>query len=158
MKQLTEKQKAICYYCIKGYSPRHCALIVQVSDSYANRVISRTEEVDLDDYGPPVECVIRRKVLDHILQGAGYVFVPRSEKYAYISLLYYLGFNHTALRLMFPDDDPKFIYMACHRSNKAWRTFNSDVIGVNQSDYENLMNIREPKRQHKTKLNERRKV
>lgn len=146
LKQLTEKQKAICYYRIKGYSPRHCALIAQVSDSYANRVISGTTEVDLDDYTPPIECMVRKRVLDHILEGAGYVFIPKSEKYAYISLLAYLGFKHTTLRLMFPDDEPRFIYMASHRSDKAWKTFNSDVIGVNQVDYDNLMNIRKPKR------------
>lgn len=116
---MTNKQKNICYYRLKGYSPRHCSLIAGVSDSYARRVINEVEEVDLTGYEPPVDCVIRRKVLDHILSGAGYIFVPNTEKYAYLSLLGYLGMNYETLKGMFPDDQGQFIYMALHRSDKA---------------------------------------
>lgn len=142
---MTEKQKRICYYRLRGYSPRHCSLIAGVSDSYARRVINEVEEVDLTGYEPPVDCVIRRKVLDHILSGAGYVFVPNTEKYAYLSLLGYLGMNYETLKGMFPDDQGQFIYMALHRSDKAWKNLHSDFMGVDQEDYNDLMQIKQKK-------------
>lgn len=142
---MTEKQKRICYYRLRGYSPRHCSLIAGVSDSYARRVINEVEEVDLTGYEPPVDCVIRRKVLDHIVSGAGYVFVPNTEKYAYLSLLGYLGMNYETLKGMFPDDQGQFIYMALHRSDKAWRNLHSDFMGVDQEDYNDLMQIKHKK-------------
>ena len=143
---MTEKQKKICYYRLEGYSPRHCSLIAGVSDSYARRVINTVDEVDLSDYEPPIDCIIRRRVLDHIISGAGYVYVPNTEKYAYVSLLGYLGFDYKTLHSMFPDDQGQFIYMALHRSNKAWTDLHSDFMGVEQSDYEDLMQIRQKKR------------
>lgn len=142
---MTEKQKRICYYRLRGYSPRHCSLIAGVSDSYARRVINEVEEVDLTGYEPPVDCVIRRKVLDHIVSGAGYVFVPNTEKYAYLSLLGYLGMNYETLKGMFPDDQGQFIYMALHRSDKAWKNLHSDFMGVDQEDYNDLMQIKHKK-------------
>lgn len=142
---MTEKQKRICYYRLRGYSPRHCSLIAGVSDNYARRVINEVEEVDLTGYEPPVDCVIRRKVLDHIVSGAGYVFVPNTEKYAYLSLLGYLGMNYETLKGMFPDDQGQFIYMALHRSDKAWKNLHSDFMGVDQEDYNDLMQIKHKK-------------
>ena len=142
---MTEKQKRICYYRLRRYSPRHCSLIAGVSDSYARRVINEVEEVDLTGYEPPVDCVIRRKVLDHIVSGAGYVFVPNTEKYAYLSLLGYLGMNYETLKGMFPDDQGQFIYMALHRSDKAWKNLHSDFMGVDQEDYNDLMQIKQKK-------------
>ena len=139
---MTEKQKKICYYRLQGYSPRHCSLIAGVSDSYARRVINEVEEVDLTGYEPPIDCIIRRRVLDHIVSGAGYIFVPNTEKYGYLSLLGYLGFDYKTLHSMFPDDQGQFIYMALHRSDKAWRTLNADFMGVDQEDYEDLMQIK----------------
>jgi len=103
------------------------------------------EEVDLTGYEPPVACVIRRKVLDHIVSGAGYVFVPNTEKYAYLSLLGYLGMNYETLKGMFPDDQGQFIYMALHRSDKAWKNLHSDFMGVDQEDYNDLMQIKHKK-------------
>lgn len=116
-----------------------------MSDSYARRVINEVEEVDLTGYEPPVDCVIRRKVLDHIVSGAGYVFVPNTEKYAYLSLLGYLGMNYETLKGMFPDDQGQFIYMALHRSDKAWKNLHSDFMGVDQEDYNDLMQIKQKK-------------
>ena len=139
---MTEKQKKVCYYRREGYSPRHCSLIAGVSDSYARRIINGVEEVDLTGYEPPIDCIIRRKVLDHIIKGAGYIFVPNSEKYGYLSLLGYLGFDYKTLHAMFPEDQGQFIYMALHRSDKAWKNLHSDFMGVDQADYEDLMQIR----------------
>lgn len=116
---MTDKQKDVCYYRLQGYSPRHCSLIAGVSDSYARRIINSVDEVELTGYQPSIDCIIRRRVLDHIIEGAGYVFVPNLEKYAYISLLGYLGFDYKTLKRIFPDDQPQFIYMALHRSDKA---------------------------------------
>lgn len=139
---MTEKQKKVCYYRLEGYSPRHCSLIAGVSDSYARRIINGVEEVDLTGYEPSIDCIIRRKVLDHIIKGAGYIFVPNSEKYGYLSLLGYLGFDYKTLHAMFPEDQGQFIYMALHRSDKAWKNLHSDFMGVDQADYEDLMQIR----------------
>ncbi len=116
---MTDKQKTICYYRLQGYSPRQCALICGVSDNYARRIINSVEEIDLTDYFPPVECVLRRRLIDHILNGAGYAYIPNTEKYAYVSLLGYLGLDYKTLKEMFPDDRGQFIYMALHRSDKA---------------------------------------
>ena len=139
---MTERQKNVCYYYLKGYSARQTSLIAGVSDNYARRIINNVEEINLEGYTPSLECVIRRKVLDHILAGASYIFVPNGEKYAYVSLLAYLGYDYHSLRKLFPDDQPQFIYMAIHRSNKAWKDLHSDFMGVTQEDYENLMQIR----------------
>jgi hypothetical protein len=43
---------------------------------------------------------------------------------------------------MFPEDQGQFIYMALHRSDKAWKNLNADFMGVDQADYEDLMQIR----------------
>lgn len=139
---MTDKQKNVCYYRIEGYNVRQCALIAGVSDSYARRIINNVDEVDLTNYYPPLECIMRRRVLDHIIESAGVAFIPNSEKYAYVSLLGYLGFTHKELKLLFPEDQPQFIYMALHRSDKAWRNLNADIIGVDQEDYDNLLRIR----------------
>ena len=116
---MTNKQKNVCYYRIKGYSPRHCALIAGVSDSYARRIINTVEEVNLEGYTPDIDCILRRRILDHIIGAVGYVFVPNSEKYAYVSLLGYLGYTYQELHNIFPEDQGQFIYMALHRSDKA---------------------------------------
>jgi hypothetical protein len=139
---MTEKQKDVCYYRLKGYSVRRSALIAGVSDAYARKILSDIYELDLGDYCPGIDCVIRRRVLDHIVEGAGYAYIPKSEKYAYMSLLGYLGYTYKELREMFPEDQPQFIYMALHRSDKAWRNLDASVIGVDQEDYDNLLRIR----------------
>lgn len=139
---MTKKQKDICYYRSLGYSPRHCSIIAGVSDSYARRIINAVEEFDVDGYSPDINCVLRRKILDHIVDSAGYVFIPNSEKYSYISLLGYLGFTHGELKALFPEDKGQFIYMALHRSDKAWRNLRSDFMGVDQEDYDFLLGIK----------------
>ena len=145
---MTDKQRTVCYYRIKGYSARHCSLICGVSDSYARRIVREVEEVDLTDYKPPIDCIVKERTLNHILEGVGFVFVPNSEKYAYISLLGYLGIGYKELKHLFPNDQGQFIYMALHRSNKAWRNLNSDFMGIDQVDYDELMNIRRKETNH----------
>ena len=139
---MTTKQKDVCYYRLKGYSCRHCALIAGVSDAYARKILSTVEEINLDGYQPSVECILRRRVLDHIIEGAGYAFIPKHQKYAYASLLGYLGFNYKALRELFPEDQSQFLYMALHRSNKAWKELDASILGIEQEDYDNLLKIR----------------
>lgn len=146
---MTEKQKRICYFRLQGYGPRHCSLIAGTSDSYARRVINSVEEVDLQGYTPPIECMIRRKLLHHIMDGAGLIYVPNTQKYAYISLLGYLGFDYHQLHHLYPEDQGQFIYMALHRSNKAWRDLDSEFMGVSQEDYDDLMQIRRSSRKTK---------
>lgn len=143
---MTEKQKQLMYYKIQGYSNRHCELIAQVSRAYAHRILSTIDDSDLDswigNYTPPLECVIRRKILDHIVETAGLPYVPRYQRYNYISLLGYLGFTFKQLSVMFAEDQPEFIYNAIHRSNKAWKNLDPEYIGVSQEDYDNLLRIR----------------
>lgn len=118
---MTNKQKNLFYYKIQGYSARQCSLICGVSDSYARKILNATwyEDLDLTNYQPEMDCIVRRKVLDHIISGIGYVFVPKNQKYAYISLLGYLGLCFKDIRNIYPEDESAFIYMALHRSNKA---------------------------------------
>lgn len=143
---MTEKQKQLIYYKVQGYSNRHCELIAQVSRVYAYKVLTNLDDTTLDswigDYSPPVECVIRRRVLDHIVETAGLPYVPRHYRYNYISLLGYLGFTFKQLSAMFAEDQPEFIYNAIHRSNKAWKELDSEYIGVSQEDYDDLLRIR----------------
>lgn len=139
---MTEKQKQVCYYRIQGYSNRHIALIVQVTDQYVGRILSGVDELDLSNFIPPVECVVRRRVLDHIIETAPYVYVPRTSRYGFLSLLGYLGFDYKTLRDICPDEQPQMIYMAIHRSNKAWKEFDSTIIGVEPKDYDDLLRIR----------------
>ena len=138
---MTAKQKDICYYRLKGYSRRYCALITGVSETYVRKVLGEVEDFDVETHQPSLECVLRRRVLDHIIEGAGYAYIPKNEKYAYVSLLGYLGFDYKKLRELFPEDQPQFLYMALHRSNKAWRDFDSTVIGIDQEDYDKLLRI-----------------
>lgn len=116
---MTNKQKNVIYYKLEGYSPRHCALISGVTDNYARKILSKDVEIDLDGYYPDGNCILRRTVLDHIIGTAGYIYVPKTQKYAYISLLAYLGFDFKQLRGIFPDDESSFLYMAIHRSGQA---------------------------------------
>lgn len=144
--RLTDKQKTIVYYRLQGYTQRQIALISGVTDSYVGRVLRDVDDTTLDEwlptFAPSMDCIIRRKVLDHILSGVGYAYIPRTEKFGYVSLLAYLGYDYAALREAFPDDISNFLYMAIHRSNKAWRDFDPTIIGVNQEDYDNLLKIR----------------
>lgn len=139
---MTNNQKNIYYYRILGYSARHCSLICGVSDNYARKVLNKDIEVDLDDYQPDMKCVIRRTVLDHIINTAGYIYVPKTQKYGYVSLLGYLGFDFKRLKSIFPDDESSFIYMAIHRSDKAWRNLDPDFMGVELEDYKLLMRLK----------------
>lgn len=142
---MTQKQKEVIYYNIEGYSARQCAIICCVSDSYARRIINNTETADLEGFIPSLECITRRHILDHILQGAGYVYVPAGQKYGYVSLLAYLGFEYEELKGFFSEDISQFLYMAIHRSNKAWKDLDPDFLGVSLSDFKFLLNLREPK-------------
>ena len=139
---MTEKQKAIVYYRSLGYSTRHCALIAGVSDSYAARVLNNVEEVSLENYIPPLQCIKNRQTLDSIIASAGYAFIPNFQKYSYVSLLAYLGFNYADIKKWYPQDKTAFLYMAVYRSGKAWKDFDSSYIGVEQQQYNNLLKIR----------------
>lgn len=139
---MTENQKNVIYYRVEGYSPRHCALICGVTDNYARKILNRDIEVDLTGHSPNMDCVIRRTVLDHILRTAGYIYVPKTQKYGYISLLAYLGLDYKTLRGMFPDDESSFIYMAIHRSGQAWRDLDPDFMGVELEDYKKLFRLK----------------
>lgn len=142
---MTQKQKEILYYRIEGYSARECAIICRVSDSYSRRIINNTEEVDLEGFMPDIDCITRRHLLDHIKQGVGYVYVPNTQKYAYVSLLGYLGYDYSFIRSIYPDDESSFLYMAIYRSGKAWKDLDPDFLGMNSSDFKFLLNLREPK-------------
>jgi hypothetical protein len=139
---MTEKQKNIIYYKLQGYSPRHCSLICGVTDNYARKVLNRDIELDISDHYPDGECIIRRTVLDHIISTVGYVYVPKTQKYGYISLLGYLGFDYKQIRAIFPEDESSFLYMAIFRSNKAWKTLDPDFLGVELEDYKLLLRIK----------------
>lgn len=116
---MTEKQKNILYYRVQGYSPRQCSIICGVTDNYARKVLNRDIEVDLDDYFPDSDCVLRRTLLDHIMRTVGYVYIPKAQKYGYVSLLAYLGYDYKQLRAIFPEDESSFLYMAIYRSGQA---------------------------------------
>jgi hypothetical protein len=43
---------------------------------------------------------------------------------------------------MFPDDESSFIYMAIHRSGKAWVDLDPDFMGVELEDYKKLLRLK----------------
>jgi hypothetical protein len=125
------------------YTVRQCSLIAGCSYDYAlklvkgergHRVVASVE--DMTDTQ-----LERKKILDILLSLRGYMFVDKTQKYAYIALLGYLGFTDTQIAMLYPHDRIHFIRQATHYSDKAWQDFDSTAIGMPREEYAKLWQL-----------------
>lgn len=119
------------------YNVRQTSIITGASEDYVRKVIKGERakgcEPSYEDIGDAM--LERKEVIDKVMSLRGAYFVDGTQKYNYISLLAYLGYNDEELRAIFPLDNNTFMSVAAHRSGQAWREFDSTLIGISDEDY-----------------------
>ena len=124
----------------EGYTLRQCSLIAGCSYDYVLKIVkgergSRIAASVEDMTDTQME---RKKILDILLSLRGSQYVDKNDKYAYFALLGYLGFKDYHIVALFPYDNLRFIRQATHYSDKAWKDFDSTVIGMPKEQYMKL--------------------
>jgi hypothetical protein len=119
------------------YNVRQTAIITGASEDYVRKVIKGERAkgcaASFEDINDSM--LARKQVIDKVMSLKGAFFVDGTQKYNYISLLAYLGYNDEELRAIFPLDNNTFMSVAAHRSGQAWREFDSTLIGITEEDY-----------------------
>lgn len=141
------------------YSIRECAIISGLTEDYIRKLIKevRAADSEISYEGITEEMLKRKEVIDRVTSLRGAYFIQGSQKYNYISLLSYLGYTVDELKLIFPTDKSTFIAIAALRSKKAWREFDSTIIGVEKDDFSSTFLEKIDVRKEKEKIEKERK-
>lgn len=131
------KASIIKHFFKLGYTLRQTSIIGEVTEDYARKIIGGKRAQSIEASSSEVTEGMRRRArtIDYVMSLRGLDGVSGPQKFNYISLLSYMGYTLDELRLLFPNDRPAFVGIAALRSGEAWRSFESELIGLPQEDY-----------------------
>lgn len=124
-------------YWEENYTVRQTSIIVGCSEDYVRKIVreDRGKDIAANYEGITESMVERKQVIDKVMSLRGTYFITGTQKYNYISLLAYMGYDPEEIRTIFPTDKTSFLGVAALRSGKAWQGFDSSIIGIEPEQF-----------------------